>query len=240
MNPSGLKYRILRKGNGRGPTLRDKAELNYAAWFNNGRVFDTSYDIGQPQIVPMDVAILGLSEGLTMITEGGMIELEIPAKLAYGANGSGKKIPPNATLHYLVELIRVIPPPEPVVPGSADPDAPEEFTSTTSGLKYRILRKGNDKKPSLANKVRVHYRGWLDNGATFDSSYDRGEPASFVLSLVVPAWGEALPLVGEGGMIELEVPSHLGYGTKGSPPVIPPNATLHFLIELIDFEPLRK
>jgi len=116
--------------------------------------------------------------------------------------------------------------------GPMDDDAPEEFTSTRTGLYYRILRKTNGRKPRSFESVLAHYRGLLDNGRQFDSSYDRGEPAEFSLKGVVPGWTEGLQLIGEGGMIELEVPAKLGYGLQGHPPVIPPNATLHFIIEV--------
>ncbi|MEZ6147515.1 MAG: FKBP-type peptidyl-prolyl cis-trans isomerase [Planctomycetaceae bacterium] len=231
---SGLKYRILRKGDGEQPTLKDKVEVKHAAWFDNGRVFDATYDSGQQMTLPMDDAVLGLSEGLQMISEGGMIELEVPGKLGYGSQGSGKIIPPNATLHYLVELIRVIPPPK---PGPVDADAPEELTTTESGLKYRIRRKGDGKKPKVTDAVTVHYKGWLDDETVFDSSYDRGESVSFPMNGVIKGWTEGMQLVGEGGMIELVVPGKLGYGPQGHPPQIPPNATLHFLIELIEIVP---
>ncbi|MEZ6147516.1 MAG: FKBP-type peptidyl-prolyl cis-trans isomerase [Planctomycetaceae bacterium] len=121
-------------------------------------------------------------------------------------------------------------------PGPEDPDAPDEFTSTKSGLKYRILRKGTGQKPTSASTVTAHYKGWLDNDTVFDSSYKRGEPASFPLLNVVPGWTEGLQYVREGGMIELEIPGNLGYGASGSPPKIPPNATLHFIVELLEVE----
>ena len=119
-------------------------------------------------------------------------------------------------------------------PGPVDPDAPEEFTQTDSGLKYRILRKSDGPRATPSDTVKVHYSGWLDNTTEFDSSYGRGQPAVFPLSQVVPGWTEGLQLVGEGGMIELEVPSHLGYGPSGMPPRIPPHATLHFKVELLE------
>ena len=112
-----------------------------------------------------------------------------------------------------------------------DSDAPEEFTATRSGLYYRILRKSNGRKPRSTDIVLAHYRGWLNNGKQFDSSYERGEPTEFPLNGVVPGWTEGLQLIGIGGMIELEVPPGLGYGAQGRPG-IPPNATLHFIIEL--------
>jgi len=121
-------------------------------------------------------------------------------------------------------------------PGPVDKDAPEEFTKTPSGLKYRIRRKSDGDKPSAANSVTVHYRGWLDDGKEFDSSYKRNEPITFGLKQVIPGWTEGMQLVGKGGMIELEIPSKLGYGAAGAGGVIPPNATLHFLVELIDIK----
>ncbi len=116
--------------------------------------------------------------------------------------------------------------------GKIDEDAPEEFTATRTGLYYRILRKSNGRKPKSYDTVIANYKGWLDSGKQFDSSYERHEPSEFVLNQVVPGWTEGLQLIGEGGMIELEIPGKLGYGPQGRPPNIPPNATLHFIIEL--------
>jgi len=117
--------------------------------------------------------------------------------------------------------------------GKVDADAPKSFTKTSSGLQYRILRKGNGAKPKATNKVEVNYHGWLDDGKVFDSSYRRGESISFGLNQVIPGWTEGMQLVGEGGMIELNIPANLGYGSRGAGRDVPPNATLHFLVELI-------
>jgi FKBP-type peptidyl-prolyl cis-trans isomerase FkpA len=119
-------------------------------------------------------------------------------------------------------------------PGPVDKDAPKEFTATKSGLKYRILRKSNGPMPKASNTVKVNYKGWLDDGTEFDSSYKRGEPISFPLNGVIPGWTEGMQLVGAGGMIELEIPSQLGYGARGAGGAIPPNARLHFIVELLD------
>ena len=121
-------------------------------------------------------------------------------------------------------------------PGPADADAPKEFTATPSGLKYKILRKGTGAKPKASDTVTVNYQGWLDDGKEFDSSYKRGEPISFPLNGVISGWTEGMQLVGEGGMIELEIPSQLGYGARGAGGAITPNARLHFLVELIDIK----
>jgi len=119
--------------------------------------------------------------------------------------------------------------------GMIDADAPKTFTKTASGLQYRVLRKGKGANPKASDTVKVNYHGWLDNGTTFDSSYERKEPIAFPLNGVIRGWTEGMQLVGEGGMIELVIPSDLGYGDRGTPGgPIPPKATLHFLVELID------
>jgi len=120
--------------------------------------------------------------------------------------------------------------------GKIDKDAPKTFTKTPSGLKYRVLRQGTGDKPKAIDKVKVNYEGWLDNGKTFDSSYKRKEPIAFPLNRVIKGWTEGMQLVGEGGMIELEIPANLGYGERGSPPDIPGGAMLHFLVELIEVQ----
>jgi FKBP-type peptidyl-prolyl cis-trans isomerase FkpA len=127
--------------------------------------------------------------------------------------------------------------PHPQLPagaGKLDADAPKTFTTTPSGLQYRVLRKGSGGNPKATNTVKVNYHGWLDDGKVFDSSYQRGEAISFPLNQVIPGWTEGMQQVGQGGMIELVIPSKIGYGDRGAPPVIPPKATLHFLVELIE------
>lgn len=125
---------------------------------------------------------------------------------------------------------------EPAIDPVEDDQPPGEFITTVSGLKYRILKASNGRKPSAFSTVTCHYRGWLDDGTEFDSSYKRNEPATFPLQGVVKGWTEGLQLVGEGGKIELEIPYELGYGAAGRPPSIPPAATLHFVIELISIQ----
>lgn len=120
-------------------------------------------------------------------------------------------------------------------PNRIDPDAPQEFTTTDSGLKYRVLRKSDGPKPTPSDRVTVDYSGWLDDGTVFDSSYSQRKPATFRLSGVVRGWTEGLQYVGEGGMIELEIPPELGYGGQGTAG-IPPHSTLHFKVELLEID----
>ncbi|KAA1262602.1 Peptidyl-prolyl cis-trans isomerase Mip precursor [Rubripirellula obstinata] len=120
--------------------------------------------------------------------------------------------------------------------GPMDAEVAPEFSITDSGLKYRILRNSSGKKPTADNTVTVNYRGWLGHGKVFDSSYERGEPTTFPMRKVVAGWTEGLQLVGEGGMIELWVPSRLGYGETGTPGSIPPHSNLHFIVELVNVQ----
>ena len=106
--------------------------------------------------------------------------------------------------------------------------------STMGGQNITAIRAALKWEPT--SKVEVNYHGWLDGGKVFDSSYERNESIAFGLNQVIPGWTEGMQLVGKGGMIELEIPYKLGYGERGSPPVIPPKANLHFLVELIEIK----
>lgn len=108
---------------------------------------------------------------------------------------------------------------------------PPEFQETASGLKYRIRREGTGPYPQVGNLLRVHYRGWLEDGSVFDTTYTSGESAALFLDKTIAGWQEGVPLCREGGAIELVVPPELGYGPEGNS-MIPPNATLYFLIEV--------
>jgi len=101
------------------------------------------------------------------------------------------------------------------------------------GLQYKVLVAGNGPKPGLNDTVTVHYAGTLTNGKEFDSSYKRGEPASFPVSGVIAGWTEALQLMPVGSTWELYIPASLAYGAAGAPPVIGPNETLIFKVQLL-------
>lgn len=104
------------------------------------------------------------------------------------------------------------------------------------GLRWRrIAGDGSGAHPSVADTVRIHYAGRLVDGTEFDSSYARGEPASFPLGRLIPAWQMAVPMMGVGDTIEIAAPADLAYGPGGKGP-IPGNATLFFRIELLGIE----
>ncbi len=103
-----------------------------------------------------------------------------------------------------------------------------------SGLQYEVLKNGTGTKPTANDKVKCHYHGTLINGTVFDSSVQRGEPAVFGVSQVIPGWVEALQLMPVGSKWRLFIPSNLAYGENGAGNLIEPNSTLIFDVELLD------
>lgn len=108
-----------------------------------------------------------------------------------------------------------------------------KVTTTASGLKYEVLTEGSGPKPSATDNVTVHYKGTLTDGTVFDSSYDRGQPATFPLNRVIKGWTEGVQLMSPGSKYLFTIPPELGYGAQGAGGKIPPNATLVFEVELI-------
>ena len=109
----------------------------------------------------------------------------------------------------------------------------EGVKTLPSGLQYKEIAPGTGKSPKTADTVTTHYKGTLIDGTEFDSSYKRGQPATFQVSGVIPGWTEALQLMKEGAKWQLFVPSNLAYGERGAGREIGPNATLVFEVELI-------
>lgn len=117
---------------------------------------------------------------------------------------------------------------------AAAADGSGAFT-TASGLRYKVLASGpaGGVSPTVADTVVVHYRGTLVDGTEFDSSYSRGQPATFGVGQVIRGWTEALQLMKPGDKWLIHIPYNLGYGMQGSPPKIPPFADLVFQVELL-------
>ena len=110
----------------------------------------------------------------------------------------------------------------------------EGVTTLPSGLQYQVLKEGNGKSPKATDKVVCHYEGMLIDGTMFDSSIQRGEPATFPLNGVIAGWTEGLQLMKEGAKYRFFIPYQLGYGERGAGASIPPFATLVFDVELIE------
>ena len=103
-----------------------------------------------------------------------------------------------------------------------------------SGLQYKVLREGNGRRPKATDQMKCHYEGMLVDGTLFDSSLQRGEPATFPLNGVIAGWTEGLQLIQEGAKYRFFIPYHLGYGERGAGAQIPPFAALVFDVELIE------
>jgi peptidylprolyl isomerase len=345
--PSGLKYEIKQKGNGKKPEVGDKVVVHYTGKLTNDTVFDSSVKRGQPFTFTLGVGqvIKGWDEGVALLQVGDKATFTIPAELGYGAQDMGN-IPPNSTLIFDVELLdvkpkpaafdvkgkdtvttasgmkyiivhpgsgkkgkdnkvslhysvysdgkfmessiekgqplafvcgkgkmlapldeavalfnagtkaRVIIPPS-LMPGqgqkgdlifdievlkveeavSAKPYEVKgkDTVTTASGLKYIVVQKGAGAKAENGKMVSVHYTGYLQDGSTFDSSVERGEPFSFMLGAgqVIKGWDEGIALLNVGSKARLIIPYNLAYGERGQGP-IPPKATLIFDVELLD------
>jgi FKBP-type peptidyl-prolyl cis-trans isomerase len=120
------------------------------------------------------------------------------------------------------------------VPEFAMP-AEEKLKTTDSGLKYEILKEGEGEVIATGKTVQAHYAGWLSDGKLFDTSYVRGRPLDVGVGLgrVIKGWDEGLQLMKRGGVFKFVIPPDLAYGANGMGPLIPPNSTLVFLVEIV-------
>jgi len=112
--------------------------------------------------------------------------------------------------------------------------ADSKETKTASGIVITTLKEGTGASPKSTDNVKVHYRGTLTDGKEFDSSYGRGQPATFPLNRVIPCWTEGVQTMKVGGKAKLLCPPALAYGSRGVPGTIPPESTLIFEVELLE------
>lgn len=231
---SGLKYIDNVLGTGDLPKAGDKVKVHYTGTLEDGTKFDSSHDRNKPFEFSLGLGqvIKGWDEGIATMKPGGKRKLIIPSELGYGERGSGKLIPSGATLIFDVELLEII-----VAFVDTDFLLPGREDNTESGLRMIIHKEGNGEKPRAGQTVSVHYTGLLETGKKFDSSHDRGRPFKFPLGQgrVIKGWDEGIALMSKGEKRTLVIPPELGYGSqdKGR---IPPNSTLIFEVELVDFQ----
>jgi len=216
---SGLKYVDIVMGTGATPATDDWVTVQFTATLQDGTLIGASSMRGGPTSIPLaDLAkeVAGWAEGMSTMKVGGIRQLVIPPNLAYGDQGAGNAIPPNATLVFVVEMIDTKPAPK------------VDFTDVVVGTGAEATSGMN---------LTVNYTGTLTNGTVIDSSAGKS-PAEFVLNAgqVMPGWEQGLPGMKVGGTRVLTIPAELAYGSQGTAQ-IPPDSTLIYQFELLDVQP---
>lgn len=222
--PSGLASKVLQAGKGdKRPGPEDMVTVHYTGWTTDGKMFDSSVSRGKPSVFGVNRVIKGWGEGVQLMVVGEKRRLWIPEALAY----QGKR-DPRGLLVFDIELLDIaasprIPPPDVAA-------VPTDAKKTPSGLAYKVLKPGTGKShPERRSRVTVHYTGWTTDGKMFDSSVERGAPASFGLDEVIEGWTEGVQLMVEGERTRFWIPERLAYKGQGSGP----RGMLVFDIELI-------
>lgn len=237
---SGLLYLITKEGEGALPKKGDQVSLHYTGYLPDGTQFESSYDRGQPFAFEFEVQQIlpGWQEAVALMKAGGKMKIIMPSWLGFGAQGKGS-IPPNATLTFDLEVVKIVDLAEEIKKLSAEFKTEMLKTyptavQTESGLMYVVEKKGNGTFPKVGETVEVHYTGTLVDGSKFDSSVDRGTPFSFPLGQgrVIAGWDEGIPKASIGGKIKLLVPHWLAYRDQARPG-IPSNSHLIFDVEVL-------
>lgn len=230
---SGLKYEIVEAGTGE-PLTDQAMELRFALFDGTGKVLTSSLREGQILGRGAEVAErMGgsmFAELPELMQVGTTLRCVAPASMAF-RDPARVGMQADTPTYWEIKATRAV-----KVPAFIAPDE-SKLTTTASGLKYQFLSRGTDpnaKQAKANDGVAVDYAGWLLDGTPFDSSYSRA--TRFVTELksggLIEGWIEGMQLMKEGDRILLVVPPALGYGANGSPPKIPPEATLVFVIEL--------
>jgi FKBP-type peptidyl-prolyl cis-trans isomerase len=233
--PSGLKVEVLKEGQGE-PARKDQGvRLRFAFWNAEGDLVLASESAQDARIAG---AISGLrlgrfqlpflAEAAGLMKPGSICRFEVPGALGFGDRQVDAKLPANATTIWQLELEAVNDVPKFQAPSP-------ERQKTASGLGYEVVEAGSGASPAATDRVRVHYTGWLEDGTLFDSSHARGEPIVFPLNRVIAGWSEGVQLMKVGGTTRFTIPGDLAYGATPLPGSgIPPNATLVFLVQLLE------
>lgn len=230
---SGLKYEVLKEGEGTPPGEDTPMELKFTFFNASGKLMDCTEKSGTIKARPKDMNLPFLKEGPQMMKPGARYRFEVPPALGFGATSRGPDLPANSTMYWELELVRVM------VALAAPPfEAVDEskFEKRPSGLLVQQVKAGEGTSPKLGQNVTVHYAGWLTDGTIFDSSYPRGEPATFRLGEVIEGWNEGVQLMKPGAVYKFVIPAALAYGDRPMGDIIKPGSTLVFQVELISVE----
>ncbi len=200
-----------------------KNRISYTIGVNIGQDFKT-----QKMVIDADILLMGLKDSLTgkelrltdeeMVSEIQTFQQEMQAKMAAEMEEMATKGQVEGEA-FLTENAKK-----------------EGVVVTESGLQYKVLEPGEGDSPGTDDVATVHYRGTLIDGTQFDSSYDRGQPATFPVGGVIAGWTEALQLMKPGAKWQLVIPAELAYGERGAGQDIGPGSTLLFDVELISVE----
>ncbi|MCK5137608.1 MAG: FKBP-type peptidyl-prolyl cis-trans isomerase [Bacteroidales bacterium] len=232
---TGLYFLEDSVGAGVNPEYYDTVVIDFHASLLDGTTIASSEINGEAFTFYLwDWAFIhGLNEAVSYMNEGSKARAIIPSPLAFGAYSSGV-IKPYSTLLYDLELIEV----RPGIP--VEPFSTEDLllNTTNSGLQYYKVVQNEEVMVKTGNTVSVQYTAYLPNGNIFDSSVKRESPAEFTVSAgsLIPGFFEGLMLMKVGEKFRFIIPSDLGYGEQGSFPVIPPNSTLTFDIEVLEIK----
>jgi FKBP-type peptidyl-prolyl cis-trans isomerase len=229
---SGLKYSVIKKGNGISPVNGDLVIIHYTGTLEDGSIFERSRDRNAPVSfrIGSNQLIDGLLEGLKLMRVGDHFSLIIPPNLAYGQNQVGI-IPPNSTLNYVVELIDV----KKGIEISKPAKEKYEKKVTSSGLVYAVVEKGKGAKAFEGLVVKIQYTGFFGDDIIFDSSQERGKPLEAKLGdgTLIMGLEEGLTYLHQGDKARLWIPSDLAYGSEGRG-LIPPDTDLVFDVEILE------
>jgi peptidylprolyl isomerase len=210
---SGLAYKVLSSGTGtEKPSAEAKVTVHYTGWTTDGKMFYSSVMRGRPATFGLNQVIAGWTEGLQLMVVGDKVRFWIPTELAYkGAPGK-----PEGMLVFDVELVEIK---NPIAAPSDVTAPPADAIRTASGLAYKVLSSGTGTdRPSEDSKVTVDYTGWTTDGKMFDSSIQRGTPATFPLNRVIKGWTEGVQLMVVGEKTRFWIPENLAYqGRPGAP-----------------------
>lgn len=241
---SGLEIATLLEGTGSIPKSGDIVQVHYRLAVKDGKIIASTQEKGNPPVfvkIGSGQYIKALDESLMLMKAGTRVNVIIPPAMGFGKNTVDKEIPANSTL--MMELL-LIDPNQKKSDNNNNANnntnaKPVEFDEnkaikSATGLKVIITKDGTGNKPNTGDSVYVHYRGTLENGTEFDSSYRRNQPFGFKLGVgqVIKGWDEGIAMLNEGAKAILKIPASLAYGERAVG-TIPANSTLIFEVELM-------
>jgi FKBP-type peptidyl-prolyl cis-trans isomerase len=251
--PSGLQYKIIKKGEGITGVDGQSVKVHYAGTTIDGKEFDNSIKRGEPfEVVLPGEVIAGWQEVLKLMNKGSKWQVFIPENLAYGEAGAGSDILPFSALIFEMEIIDIskatvaeAAPAQAKNSGESMKEMGKKFleenkkkegvVTLPSGLQYKIIKKGEGATGIDGQSIKVHYAGTTIEGKEFDSSIKRGQPFEVVLpGQVIKGWQEVLKLMNKGSKWQVFIPENLAYGSAAPGADIKPFSPLIFEMEIMD------